>query len=375
MKYRRPFATMIWPWKKHDTAGLEAGRPPAAELRADLPENLIAAFPDPALLLDRRGEVIAANSHAREIFDADPRGRHISASIRAPAVLEAVKAAASGGEPAHVEYELRGPAPRLFDAFIAPVARAGAEGPAVLVVLKDLTREQQIERMRADFVANASHELRTPLASLSGFIDTLQGAARTDAKARDKFLGLMRGEAGRMKRLIDDLLSLSRIEMNERVRPSGTVDLAEVARHVAGVMGAMAKQEKCRIEVRIKGPLTVTGDRDELVQVVQNLVENAIKYGAAGKPIEIEGAQVAGHIELTVVDHGPGIAAEHIPRLTERFYRVSVQESRSRGGTGLGLAIVKHILNRHRGRLTVTSQQGRGSRFTIRLPARDEKSL
>ncbi len=363
---------MIWPWKKQATAGLEAGRHETAELWLDLPGNLIAAFPDPALLLDRTGAVIAANAHARDIFEADPRGRHISASIRAPAVLEAVKTVADGGGSAHVEYELRGPTPSLFDAFISKVAGGGAEGPAALVVLKDLTREQQIERMRADFVANASHELRTPLASLSGFIETLQGAARSDAKARDKFLGLMRGEAGRMKRLIDDLLSLSRIEMNERVRPAGTVDLAEVARHAAGMMAAMAKQEKCRIEVKIEGPLRITGDRDELVQVVQNLVENAIKYGAPGKPIEIEGAQSAGHVELSVVDHGPGIAAEHIPRLTERFYRISVQESRSRGGTGLGLAIVKHILNRHRGRLIVTSAPGRGSRFTVRLPVLDK---
>jgi two-component system, OmpR family, phosphate regulon sensor histidine kinase PhoR len=366
---------MIWPWKKQETAALKAGRLETAEPRADLSEHLIAAFPDPVLLLDRRGQVIAANAHARGIFDADPRGRHISASIRAPAVLEAAQAAVRGAEPVHVEYELRGPLSSLFDAFIAPVAETGVAGPAALVVLKDLTREQQIERMRADFVANASHELRTPLASLSGFIETLQGAAKSDAKVRQKFLWLMRLEAGRMKRLIDDLLSLSRIEMNERVRPSGGVDLAEVAAHVAHMMAPIAKQEKCRIEVKIKGPLIVTGDWDELVQVVQNLVENAIKYAASGKRIEIEGAQPGGHVELSVVDHGPGIAAEHIPRLTERFYRVSVQESRSRGGTGLGLAIVKHILNRHRGRLIATSEQGRGSRFTIRLPARDEKSL
>ncbi len=362
---------MIWPWKKQPAVAPEAGRPQDVEPATDLAGNLIAAFPDPALLLDRKGEVIAANAHARDIFEADPRARHISASIRAPAVLEAVKKAADGGESSHVEYELRGPTPRLFDAFISPVAGQGAA--AALVVLKDLTREQQIERMRADFVANASHELRTPLASLSGLIDTLEGAAKNDAKAREKFLALMRIQAERMKRLIDDLLSLSRIEMNERVRPSGSVDLAEVARHVAGMMAAMAKQEKCRIAVKIEAPLPVTGDRDELVQVLQNLVENAIKYGAAGKSIEIEGVRAAGHVELSVVDHGPGIAAEHIPRLTERFYRVSVQESRSRGGTGLGLAIVKHILNRHRGRLIVTSQPGHGSRFTVRLPEYEKK--
>jgi two-component system phosphate regulon sensor histidine kinase PhoR len=235
-------------------------------------------------------------------------------------------------------------------------------------VLRDLTREQQIERMRADFVANASHELRTPLASLSGFIETLQGAARHDEAAQARFLDLMRSQADRMKRLIDDLLSLSRIEMNEHVRPSGQVDLAQVANHVRDVLAGLAADQGCEVTTSFPGPLLVPGSRDELVQVVQNLVENALKYASSGKRIEVEGQTVNGHAELAVRDHGPGIAEEHLPRLTERFYRVNVQESRSRGGTGLGLAIVKHILNRHRGKLAIASEPGRGSTFTIRIP-------
>ncbi|MCB1380508.1 MAG: ATP-binding protein, partial [Alphaproteobacteria bacterium] len=218
------------------------------------------------------------------------------------------------------------------------------------------------------FVANASHELRTPLAALSGFIETMQGAARSDESARERFLGLMRQQADRMKRLIDDLLSLSRIEINEHVRPTARADLAQIARQAGEAMKNLADELGCPISLAVDQPLPVTGDADELLQVVQNLVENALKYASSGGRIEIEGQKVNGHVELTIRDHGPGIAAEHLPRLTERFYRVSVQESRLRGGTGLGLAIVKHILNRHRGRLLISSEMGRGSAFTIRIP-------
>jgi two-component system phosphate regulon sensor histidine kinase PhoR len=237
-----------------------------------------------------------------------------------------------------------------------------------LVVLRDLTREQQIERMRADFVANASHELRTPLTALTGFLDTILGAARNDEKAQAKFLGLMRSQAERMRRLIDDLLSLSRIEMNEHVRPQDEVDLAQVAAHVCDVLSGTARDFGCELKLDARGPLLVTGSRDELVQVVQNLAENALKYASSGKLVEIVLRAEADQAEIAVRDHGPGIADEHIPRLTERFYRVNVQESRSRGGTGLGLAIVKHIVSRHRGRLTITSEIGKGSEFSVKIP-------
>jgi len=358
---------MLWPFSRQETGTDAKFRDdPAAERRRLA--DFVLAFPDPVMVLDRHGIVVIANEPARGLLDVDPMDQHLSASIRAPAVLDAVAAALAGHAPSRVEYEVRVPLPRHFDIYVSPITALTSTEPAVLVVLKDLTREQQIERMRADFVANASHELRTPLAALSGFIETLMGAAKNDEAARDKFLGLMRSQAGRMKRLIDDLLSLSRIEMNVHLRPSGTVDLVQVAGHVADVMSGMAKAEECELKLHLPKSLIVTGDRDELVQVVQNLVENALKYASNGKVIDIAGRRDDGHVELAVRDHGPGIAAEHMPRLTERFYRVSVQESRSRGGTGLGLAIVKHILIRHRGRLQINSEPGQGSTFTIRLP-------
>jgi two-component system phosphate regulon sensor histidine kinase PhoR len=326
--------------------------------------DVIHALPDPALMVDDQGRVLHANALARDVLETDPQGRHLSASLRNPAVLEAVAAAAAGEEAVNVDYELRVPMPRSFRAHVAPLG----EGRGALLVLRDLTREQQIERMRADFVANASHELRTPLTAITGFLETILGAARNDEKARTKFLGLMRSQAERMRRLIDDLLSLSRIEMNEHVRPQGEVDLAQVAAHVRDLLSGMARELGCEVTLASDGPLLVTGSRDELVQVLQNLAENALKYGNSGKLVEMILRHDGGFAEITVRDHGPGIAAEHIPRLTERFYRVNVQESRSRGGTGLGLAIVKHIVSRHRGRLSIASKLGEGSEFTVRIP-------
>lgn len=331
---------------------------------------LVAALPDAALVTNRAGLVLAANGQADAIFGFAATGLPVTAAIRMPGVLDAMTSAAKGGEAVRIAYEIRFPVPRWFEAHVAPLDPQMPGDPAVLVVLRDLTREQRIERMRADFVANASHELRTPLASLSGFIETLQGAARNDEKARDRFLALMQAQAGRMGRLIDDLLSLSRIEINEHVAPTNAVDLALIARHVADILSGLASEMGCEIRLSLPGPLLVNGDRDELVQVVQNLVENALKYGSSGKSILIEGRHADGKVELAVQDHGPGIAEEHIPRLTERFYRVSVQDSRARGGTGLGLAIVKHIAGRHRGRLIIQSAPGKGSRFTICLPER-----
>ena len=358
---------MVWPWNEKKPELTAAPEQKSAAI--DIVDHLVAALPDPILILDSNGIVIKANSNAQEMLEMMPEGLHLSQAIRAPAVLEAVTQAMAQGESLQVDYEVRGPLARHFEVYVSPIASAQTEGPAVLLVLKDLTREQQIERMRSDFVANASHELRTPLASLSGFIETLQGAARTDEKARDKFLKLMRGQAERMKRLIDDLLSLSRIEMNAHLRPSAKVDLAQVARHVCDLLSGMAKEEKVALNLKLNAPLDVAGDWDELVQVLHNLIENAIKYSGPDKRVDIEGANEPGFVTLSVIDQGPGIAEDHIPRLTERFYRISVQDSRSRGGTGLGLAIVKHILNRHRGRLAVTSRLGHGSRFTIRLPS------
>ena len=361
MSLSRLLRNPMWLFRKPEPASDGASAP--AQSSAVTAAEIVAALPDPALVVDAGSRVLLANDLALELLATDPRSLHLSASIRAPAVLEAVAAVLAGEGARAVDYELRVPMPRAFHAHIAPCGTGSA-----VIVLRDLTREQQIERMRADFVANASHELRTPLASLSGFIDTIQGAAKNDEKAQAKFLGLMRSQADRMKRLIDDLLSLSRIEMNEHVRPSQEVDLSQAAAHVRDVLAGMASDLDCELSLSVPGPLVVLGSRDELVQVLQNLVENALKYASSGKRVEIVASRVNGHAEVSVTDHGPGIAEEHIPRLTERFYRVNVQESRSRGGTGLGLAIVKHILNRHRGRLSITSAVGQGSTFSIRIP-------
>jgi two-component system phosphate regulon sensor histidine kinase PhoR len=243
------------------------------------------------------------------------------------------------------------------------------------MTIHDLTPLRRVEEMRADFVANASHELRTPLASLSGFIETLQGSARDDAAARERFLAIMKQQAFRMARLIDDLLSLSRIELNVHVRPVTPVDLVAVVRQVTDAMQMLARERSVEVVVRApEQPVVVPGDRDELVRVFENLVENALKYGASGKRVEIAIGRDDGRGEdreavVSVRDFGPGIAPEHLPRLTERFYRVDVTQSRAEGGTGLGLAIVKHILARHQARLTIDSRLGHGATFSIRIPA------
>jgi two-component system phosphate regulon sensor histidine kinase PhoR len=243
----------------------------------------------------------------------------------------------------------------------------------VLMTFHDLTPLRRVEEMRADFVANASHELRTPLAALSGFIETLQGSARDDAKARARFLAIMQDQARRMARLIDDLLSLSRIELNAHRRPDTPVDLVPIIRQVADGLETLAHDRGVVIDVEAANALTVPGDRDELVRLFENLIENALKYGAPGKRVDIKlsesvSAEGAPEARVGVRDYGPGIAPEHLPRLTERFYRVDVRESRAQGGTGLGLALVKHILNRHRGRLSIESVPGAGATFTVYLP-------
>jgi two-component system phosphate regulon sensor histidine kinase PhoR len=244
----------------------------------------------------------------------------------------------------------------------------------VLVTFRDLTPLRQVEEMRADFVANASHELRTPLASLSGFIETLQGSARDDPAAQKRFLPIMQAQATRMARLIDDLLSLSRIELNEHRHPATPVDVVPLVRQVVDGLQTLARDREVVINIKAPPqPLVVLGERDELIRVFENLIENALKYGAPGKRVDItmaisEVGDAAPELVISVRDFGPGIAPEHLPRLTERFYRVDVYDSRAQGGTGLGLALVKHILNRHRGRLSISSVQGQGATFTAHIP-------
>ena len=256
---------------------------------------------------------------------------------------------------------------RIFEISISPFATGGKT--LALLELHEVTEAHRVERMRVNFIANASHELRTPLTSLAGFIETLQGPARNDAAAREKFLSIMGEQTRRMARLVDDLLSLSRIELNEHLRPQTQVNLTPIVRRIVDALEPLASGAGASISIEAPPEANVLGSADELERVVENLVENAIKYGAretgAALRVDVSIREISGDIELAVADNGPGIASEHLPRITERFYRVDAPASRARGGTGLGLAIVKHIAMRHRARLHVESQPGVGSTFKL----------
>jgi two-component system phosphate regulon sensor histidine kinase PhoR len=352
-----------------DTAQLADAAPPGGPHFLD---DLIASLPDAAIVLDRETRVLSFNAAARVIAPALARGAAASLALRVPEVVEAVREVAASQQPRSVEFSQRVPIDRWFMAHVRPLGAAPAG--MMLLVFHDLTPLHRAEIMRADFIANASHELRTPLAALSGFIDTLIGSARDDADARARFLAIMKTQATRMARLIDDLLSLSRVELTEHMHPETPVDVVPIVRQVVDGLQTLATDRNVEIKITPPAaPAMVAGDRDELTRVFENLVENALKYGASGKRVDIGFADAAApdgaaDVLVTVRDYGPGIAAEHIPRLTERFYRVDVTQSRAEGGTGLGLALVKHILNRHRGRLSIESGAGQGATFTVRLP-------
>jgi len=331
----------------------------------------VEAFPRPSILLDVNGVVRYANRRAQELFPATRPGDAFVATFRWPEIAQAVKEAQAGMACA-VDYHEPGEARRAYSVTFAPMRGGGQVASFILVTLEDVSDRLAVARMRSDFVANASHELRTPLASLTGFIETLLGPARNDPKASERFLLIMLDQAQRMRRLLDDLLSLSRVEMRAHRRPTDRVDLTAVIRHVADAMAPLAREFDVALSVDTPADaVEVIGDRDELVQVLGNLVENAIRYGASGKRVEIDLAPPRlgeRHVSVSVRDYGPGIAAEHLPRLTERFYRVETQSSPQLKGTGLGLAIVKHIVTRHQGELAIDSEPGRGARFTVVLP-------
>jgi two-component system phosphate regulon sensor histidine kinase PhoR len=340
-------------------------------------EAVVSDLPDPTIVLTPDSIVVAFNESVQEITPEILRGEPISFALRVPNVLEAIRTVAASRQMRRTEFFQRVPTDRWWEATIAPLVLPGGASPdrhLVLLALRDLTPMRRVEEMRADFVANASHELRTPLASLSGFIETLQGPARNDASSRDRFLAIMKEQATRMARLIDDLLSLSRIEQKAHIHPDSTTDLVVIVHEVADGLSPLARERDVEIKITDRAySLDVSGDRDELIRVFENLIENALKYGASGKRVDITLAREpatgqARDAMVSVRDYGPGIAPEHLPRLTERFYRVDIGESRAQGGTGLGLALVKHILNRHRGRLMIESTPGAGANFSVRLP-------
>lgn len=347
----------------------------SAPQRASAWRAMIDAYPDAAVVINGDGVVLHHNRLAHELIDNLAIGRDISA-IRSPALNEAIERVSRRREAEQVQLLERIPIERRLLSVVSWVGEAAEPGPgdpAIVVLFRDLTEQDRLAQMRADFIANASHELRTPLASLRGFVETLQGPARNDPEAQKRFLSIMAEQATRMTRLIDDLLSLSRTEMRTHLPPGGICDLNEVAAHVQHALEPLAKEVNVTLTFKpLDRPARIRGDRDEIVQVLQNLGQNAIKYGpekngqvvmsvfrepAAGSAVSMVGVAVA--------DNGPGIPPEHLPRLTERFYRVNVASSRAKGGTGLGLAIVKHIVNRHRGDLRIGSKVGSGSTFTV----------
>ena len=370
--------------------------PPFASILDRLPDPLMVISAEEADDLTGR-RFLFANAAARDLFKIQHQGALLVTAVRNPRVLEAVDEALFGGVEGVVEFETGGAQGRAWLAHARPLRETSGRSRLALLALRDETDARRSERTRADFLANASHELRTPLASLSGFIETLRGHAKDDPGARDKFLAIMLAQAERMSRLIDDLMSLSRIELNEHIAPLGRVDLAMAAVDVIDALAPQAREKVVTFDPVLppRGGAVVDGDRDQIIQVIQNLIDNAIKYTPEGGVVRIEifpglGAEAAAaardstasrlslltpdhdagerYAVLRVTDKGPGLAREHLPRLTERFYRVEGQKSGERSGTGLGLAIVKHIMNRHRGGMTVESVQGEGATFGIYLP-------
>ncbi|MBN9537411.1 MAG: PAS domain-containing protein [Alphaproteobacteria bacterium] len=342
-------------------------------------QAIVDGLPDPLIAVDRQRRIVRTNLAALSLLGPVGPERDISTVLRQPQLLAAIDALLETlgdgnfvrADQSAVELSLAGPPELDVVAHLRRLPRAAADGSLALIVLHDTTALRRAERMRADFVANASHELKTPIAGLAGFIETLRGPARDDVAARERFLGIMAEQADRMRRLVDDLLMLSRIEQHEHARPEAAVDLGRVLRSVIDLLQLKASSRNVRIELALDPMLpSAVGDFDELTIVFQNLVDNAVKYAKPATPVRIAARPVgADRLSVAVSDEGDGIPATHLPRLTERFYRVDTARSRQLGGTGLGLAIVKHIVNRHRGRLDIQSSPGKGSTFTVTLPA------
>ena len=332
----------------------------------------LAALDIPVMVLSGDASVLYQNRAAEKAFGEAAIGAHMSARLRSPGILDMVSETIATNAPNQIEHSERLPSERVYIVRSAPVEfdeQQPADERFFVLSFRDISEVRRIDRMRSDFVANASHELRTPLASLRGFIETIQGPAKNDGKAQERFLGIMLDQATRMSRLVDDLLSLSRLELKSHIAPDQKVDLVPLLGHVRDSLAPLANDVGVEIVLHLPlGKAEVLGDRDELVQVFENLMENACKYGQEGKTVDVFLKNAPGEpVEVTVVDQGPGIPSEHVPRLTERFYRVSIEDSRSKKGTGLGLAIVKHILTRHRARLIVKSEVGKGTSFTVRF--------
>ncbi|MBK5934126.1 two-component system phosphate regulon sensor histidine kinase PhoR [Rhodovulum imhoffii] len=344
-------------------------------MSSDLIESLISGLPLPVFLVSGDERIVHMSPAAQEMFGRALTGRHYIGVLRQPAILDCIEETLRLNQMRRSRYlTTEHGADATYEVISSPVRAPDGEG--ALVTLLDVSEREKAGQIRRDFVANVSHELKTPLTALLGFIETLKGAAREDAAVRARFLDIMEREAGRMNRLVSDLLSLSRVESEERMRPSERVDIVALVHAAALTLRSVAQDAGVALEIDTPdAPMEVQGDSDQLVQVLTNLVENGIKYGGAGGRVRIivthsprELAFRGPAVRIDVVDYGEGFDPVHIPRLTERFYRVDSHRSREMGGTGLGLAIVKHIVNRHRGRFRIASEKGQGSRFSVMLP-------
>jgi two-component system phosphate regulon sensor histidine kinase PhoR len=370
-------AAALVPWRLHDVAASREDVRGVNPVETAAVSAIVAGMPDPAVLLDRAGRVIHLNAAAAQLAPALRKNELAQFALRSPEIITALREAIATTEARRATYLDHVPVDRWMELIITPVpvpTLFGGTDKCMLMTFHDQTPLRRVEEMRADFVANASHEMRTPLAALSGFIDTLQGPAKDDDKARERFLGIMHIQATRMARLIDDLLSLSRVELSAHVRPDTLVDIVPIIRQVVDGLEPLARARQVEIDIDLPDtPVWIAGDREELLRLFENLVENALKYGASGGKVIVSlTLAVSGEgmpeVRVVVRDFGPGIAPEHLPRLTERFYRVDVGDSRAQGGTGLGLSLVKHIVNRHRGRLLIESVLKNGATFTACFP-------
>lgn len=342
-------------------------------------EQILNELQEPVLVLDGERQILFMNQTAISLFGEGFVGRNFVRLFRHADVMKIITDVSDGKNEASIKVALENPIKGVFNFKVTSLEQDTQQSPLLLVTIKDLTDLANAEQMRTDFVANVSHELRSPLTALSGFIETIKGPAKDDAPARERFLGLMELEASRMVRLISDLLSLSKVEARQNQRPSKHIDMVELTKRVVTTLSNTAVKENKRIKVDVEGtpePLPVF--EDEITQVLINLIENAVKYSAPDSEVSVSictNNHIAGFtdrvLSISVEDQGEGIAREHLPRLTERFYRVDTHRSRDKGGTGLGLAIVKHIISQHRGRLQISSVEGKGSVFTVHLPYRD----
>ncbi len=347
----------------------------------DVYTAVLNAIGYPAYIIDQSGNIRFVNQAGDSVFGPVEVGSRISRKFRDPHLVSTIEEALSSTSRYQTEYKTNIRGDRWFGVEISPIPQSMSyenlepRSGLFLLGFQDRTEAKRTDQMRSDFIANASHELRTPLASVLGYLETIKGAAKKDPAAQKKFVNVMLEQAERMSRLINDLLSLSQIEMKTHMKPSGKVNLCEVLSYVTALHGSLANSLNVSLNLELNDhrEVFVIGDRDELIQVFQNLVENACKYGEKGERVIVSlemmpsGNDALGEVKAIVTDFGSGIASEDLQRITERFYRVDVVESREKQGTGLGLAIVKHILKRHNTRLIVESELGKGSRFSVKF--------